>query len=1647
MLNEKENLLKKLNLTTNKSAKASVNINSNITMKINNLKIKNNFSSFSVAENENNKKILSKEKAQNFKTSENFNSSKNFLNTNYSNTEHSTHLNTINTCSFTSPKFSNANNTKSFLMSNNNIFNSSSSRLIANQSKSKSKSKILRNSKTAVSSINSKIELTEKNFESQRISINNIKRPKNFGLSVEKSPDKKTPQIKSVSEFPLYNRLKEYSNSSQKYKNSSKNKINKGNYLNDINNKSKDDGIYPSNNNSNNNNSSIINNRNIIQNLSNKKEYNTQNFFSFKKQNSNTNTNNINNKINGNCPPNLINSYNNINSILISTKKEKESLLNNIIQRSLKKSMKINNAATNSSDGIKKDEKFHTITVTSASEKENKILQGKKIENLKTSKDGKIIPWNFPSINLLIQENLQNKNSFNNIFSTNNNQHIKHIENSQDSYKYIKDFKLNQYLKSNKHNYNKNSNKSLLNNDSSQQKNKKKNLAAAVAAVENNLNKINNNFNNNPVSPLSPSVNNNSNSNAKENNLKSLKFLTIDVNYEVNKITSIKNNYILDKNFTSNKISLLNSGEKPANLNLQSNDCPSNKSNEKKFKTIDITQEYDCLVNKINSQQVPYNTYVSNTSPCRISNPYQNQFITTCSKLNYKDASTPNRVNNKKKLKNLKNMNHILILSSGGGGDNGSEFIKKTNKIFNHSYEKMPVLNSSCLSNDPKEYNNSNLNSNLEREFSSKNEFNDNTNYVNNSNSYSNPNKYNYSSSVKNPDNINKKNSSNKNDLKNKLIKINENPFIKNMKLKNPQNFHIKNEQESNYINSDSRKNEKPEFLKTLENHTEYKLDENSDSSSHSNLNSLLYDLNKNSNGKGNDDSLLMENKIVYSFRNNQNKYVTLNDIKSNFAGNNNLKIPSELEKQVSVSQNNFLIQRLTDDCHCHNSFNNNHKNNTIACNNSIRRINYNNNNNNNSYDDKDKIYLTNQFSRKVIQSSMKNFNSKSKRDATFQNFIFSPDCLKEKILNRNEMNDDMDYSIKFPDFSNNNLNINKALENSSKNEIFKNCDISNNHINSNHNINASATNTINKNNKINKDQSFNINGQDQFDFTEKLKKIGEKYYLFEKDDIYAINNKNNSLNNNNQKIPKIMNDLYTIRDMPIKDFNTLFNLINTNMRQVNDIIQSEDGIQNKNLIEHKNNQTQKDHTKNISAISSEIISNAINYDDKDKQSSVILINDIKKNLFFQDLNIQTNCNLGRNHNFSRKSFVKKSNDYRSRLFSDSLSLNYNEFSMNNINANNLLDKTEADRFANLINENLDKAPQKVNLNSNQNFEKNDKSSYLCLNDILSNDIENLSFIQKNNINKNNNIEKNENNTEAANNKANRIGRDYDKINKNDKNFIPSDTELIDSRELLINNIIDNNINLQNITNKSNKKTLLNIEINKEMNNNNNMNLMHPLATSKANSLYTGFHSTKNAYTNPHFFFDFEKIKGENNLENANYVNTNTCIKKQENNKNKISESLINYPSKRSKEECNLSFTDNFINLNPNFQNFNFSLQNLNDQNLLSKEASFNKKLNKEDFLNKVNNEFIYEDFIYENDKLDLTQCQYNYGLNKHDDINHQAKNKRDENDVIKIANKKAINSINNYPKQEPKHNNANNPNTINNHVSLDNKNKKCIIF
>lgn len=59
----------------------------------------------------------------------------------------------------------------------------------------------------------------------------------------------------------------------------------------------------------------------------------------------------------------------------------------------------------------------------------------------------------------------------------------------------------------------------------------------------------------------------------------------------------------------------------------------------------------------------------------------------------------------------------------------------------------------------------------------------------------------------------------------------------------------------------------------------------------------------------------------------------------------------------------------------------------------------------------------------------MKNFYYPSKpkdEGNTPMNNIFSPEFLKDKILNTDEMNDCMDfYSIKFPGFSNNNGNIN----------------------------------------------------------------------------------------------------------------------------------------------------------------------------------------------------------------------------------------------------------------------------------------------------------------------------------------------------------------------------------------------------------------------------------------------------------------------------------------------------------------------------------------------------------------------------------------------------------------------------------------------
>jgi hypothetical protein len=347
-------------------------------------------------------------------------------------------------------------------------------------------------------------------------------------------------------------------------------------------------------------------------------------------------------------------------------------------------------------------------------------------------------------------------------------------------------------------------------------------------------------------------------------------------------------------------------------------------------------------------------------------------------------------------------------------------------------------------------------------------------------------------------------------------------------------------------------------------------------------------------------------------------------------------------------------------------------------------------------------------------------------------------------------------------------------------------------------NKNSAENININSNKIYNFNENKHLSETEKFGLTERLKKLGQKYdnlnkepqaefsgKITNKPEIFALSNLNNNLNN--------------------KNYNELFNILSTNIQEINNLISSENytnfnknpnKLRNKNLKIKENTIMHSSNKKNICGNNpkdSEQISNLVNF--IDNKSSFVFSNEIRRNLNFQDSNLISNFNLDKNQNLliSKNHNRIFSND-KSQLFSDSLSLNYNEFSVHNLNSNqieNPLDKTEADRFKNLINggnictntteilnnfitnknlisENFDKK------NENCELEKLNKKKYTKsinnFNEILNYDTDSLLFIQNNN---------------------------YEYNIKNNQKLI-FENDLRDSREFMINNVIDNHIKNKN---------------------------------------------------------------------------------------------------------------------------------------------------------------------------------------------------------------------------------------------------------
>jgi len=592
---------------------------------------------------------------------------------------------------------------------------------------------------------------------------------------------------------------------------------------------------------------------------------------------------------------------------------------------------------------------------------------------------------------------------------------------------------------------------------------------------------------------------------------------------------------------------------------------------------------------------------------------------------------------------------------------------------------------------------------------------------------------------------------------------------------------------------------------------------------------------------------------------------------------------------------------------------------------------------NNYEYKIKEKeVCKKNDFEDSLISENNKIFS--------FKKHINNPNTLDELKKSVNENHNNVVRKIDYYDTSphtNNNQDQDKNNNNNREELVFTP------YLMKHFNDGSSSKNIENKINNTNNNLEKSINENSSYEnigLTDKLKKIGQKYNNLIKDKEHEFPLKFKSP----EKI-----DISLLKHLPINDYNGLLNILSTNIQEVNQIINNDNCPKfksnfetsyspskniNKNLIIKENTIIHTTNTKQTLK-DSEPISNFVNY--VENKSSFVFSNDIRRNLNFQDSQIFSNNNnlekidniiINKNHNriFSTD---------KSRLFSDSLSLNYNETSENNLNNNNIenaLDKTEADKFINFINEDYKHLNSKI-VNKNilgnknptskeiENANTNLKSSLNNLNEILNYDLDSLIF-----------------------NSNDKIENIYTKKYKNnvnnskiyDQNII-LESELRDSREYMINHIIDNHI--------KSKNSMMMINMNKSNNNNFKQESDICNTNEKEYILEKDFKNeiTKNG--------NFSKTESDINVRISNQSSNNNFSK------------IISV-----REDCNISNIDIFSSLNENLRSFQFNLKTMKEMRINSNDNN-----NIEGNIKFSNEEVII------NDKLDMTEVEFETAKNK----------------------------------------------------------------
>jgi hypothetical protein len=471
-----------------------------------------------------------------------------------------------------------------------------------------------------------------------------------------------------------------------------------------------------------------------------------------------------------------------------------------------------------------------------------------------------------------------------------------------------------------------------------------------------------------------------------------------------------------------------------------------------------------------------------------------------------------------------------------------------------------------------------------------------------------------------------------------------------------------------------------------------------------------------------------------------------------------------------------------------------------------------------------------------------------------------------------------------------------------------------------------------NNNNKLSNQKVMENSKNENMGLTERLKKLGQKYNNLIKDpeDEIPITNE---LNKDKNVTDSELKNFY------IKDCYEVFKILNTNIQEANENIISNDyndeSIKNNNINNNNNkNLIIKEetiiHSPNSKNKNSEPINNTINC--IDNKSSFIINTDVRRTLNFQDSNLFSNFNNEKNENILLNQVNHNrifSND-RTRLFSDSLSLNYNEGSENNLNNNNIdntLDKTEADKYINLINDeycifsSINNTGILKNMYNQDNSKSTLKNSLNNLNEILNRDMDSL--INNRNI-------KNAN---------------CGVINNN----ILLENEMIDSREYMINNIIDNHIKHKNSFLKVNSSILKENKENEICNFNEKDFIIESHRSLKnGKNIENGLYYKNEMFKDKRYDYENYKTK-EINIYNLNNKNNNL-----------------------NSNECKVSFGDNYITKNnPEFINnhviYNKNLTLKNIPNLPLDNIASKNELNCDFYENKNNSD----------NKLDITECQY----------------------------------------------------------------------